>query len=279
MTNLSLKRFNPALYREVFNILTSNNSDDIIYKNLKKLYLSSKNKFKFTSLRPCNKNTIISETFLKIINNKRINIPKDANYLDIGTGSGKFAINFGKTLGLSKDHIYGVDLENFAEQKDWNRDVNNQEFIFKTIEENKPYPFDDNFFNIISMKMVLHHVKDAEFLFKEITRMLKKNGLLIILEHDSFTYADYMLNDIEHGFYMNVFNGNSPIEEFSTKNKSKNKLGFVKYTDWVELDNLLDRYNLEYVSANNFSDSVYYSVTPSRTFWVIYKLNKQTKNY
>ncbi len=274
MINLSLKRFNPALYLEVFYILTSNKSDDIIYKNLKKLYFSSRNKYKFPSLRPCNKNTIITETLVKVFNDKRINIPKDANYLDIGTGSGKFSINFGKTLGLSKDHIYGVDMENFAEQKDWNRDVNNKEFIFKTIEENKPYPFDDNFFNVISMKMVLHHVKDVEFLFKEITRILKKNGLLIILEHDSFTYADYMLNDIEHGFYMNVFIEQSPIEEFSKKHKSKNKLGYVKYTDWIELDNLLYKYNLKYVAADIFSESVYYSITPSRTFSVIYKLNK-----
>lgn len=271
LMNLSLKRFNPALYIEVFNNLLSNKSDDIIYKNLKKLYFSSRNKYKAISIRPCNKNTIITETLLRHIKDKRITIPNDENYLDIGTGSGKFAINFGKTIGLSKDRIYGVDLENFAEQKDWNRDVDNQQFIFKSIKENQPYPFPDNFFNIITIKMVLHHIKDIDFVFREITRILKKDGILIILEHDSFTYADYMLNDIEHGFYMNVFDENSPIEEYS---KTKNKLGYVKYNDWIELDNLVNKYNLEYVNAEVFSESITYSVTPSRTFWVIYKLNK-----
>ena len=33
------------------------------------------------------------------------------------------------------------------------------------------------------------------------------------------------------------------LEEFSKKHKSKNKLGYVKYTDWIELDNLLYKYN------------------------------------
>ncbi len=193
------------------------------------------------------------------------------NYLDIGTGSGKFAITFGKAIGLDSQHIYGVDLENFAEQKDWDRNKQNNQFIFKTIEENKKYPFEDNFFDMISLKMVLHHIKNPKFLFEEIKRILKKDGLLIIIEHDSFTYADFMINDIEHGLYMNVFNDDTQLEETS---KINNDLGYVKYFNWIELDNLTNKYGFEYTSADVLSEHINFNVLPTRTFWVIYKLTK-----
>mgnify|MGYP000149983215 CR=1 FL=1 len=37
-------------------------------------------------------------------------------------------------------------------------------------------------------------------------RILKNGGLLLVVDHDSFTSAYYMLKDIEHGLYMNVYN-------------------------------------------------------------------------
>ena len=112
----------------------------------------------------------------------------------------------GKLLNLKKDDIFGVDLDDFSEQGDWGRNKFTDKFTFKKLQYDDPYPFEDNTFDLITIKMVLHHVKNYDFTLNEIIRILKINGLLIIVEHDAFTYADYMLNDIEHGFYLNVFN-------------------------------------------------------------------------
>ena len=60
--------------------------------------------------------------------------------MDVGTGNGNFAISMGKILKLSPDSIYGCDLENFSEQKDWKRGQNKEiknKFVFNLIELNK----------------------------------------------------------------------------------------------------------------------------------------------
>jgi ubiquinone/menaquinone biosynthesis C-methylase UbiE len=278
LLNLILKRYNPSLFKEILNIISSGNLDNVIYSNLKKLYHSKKNNYKSSAPRMCHKNLITSQILLDNIT-QSININNIKNYLDIGTGNGKFAVTFGKSIGLDSQHIYGVDLDNFAEQKDWNRNKNNQKFIFQTIQEDKKYPFEDHFFDIITVKMVLHHIKNLNFLFEEIKRILKNNGLLIIIEHSSFTYADFMLNDIEHGLYMNVFSQDSLFEEFSSKkNKENNKeihnLGNVKYFSWIELDNITNNYGFQYIKADILYENVNFNVQPTRTFWSIYQIKK-----
>lgn len=272
LLSLSLKRFNPILLKEIYSILVSNENDNIIYNKLKKIYNSPKNKHYKNTAMQCNKNLILSQVLYYEIQNLYKNI-KLTKYLDIGTGNGKFAITFGNVLSLDKNNIYGVDLETFAEKDDWNRKAMLDKFIYTNIEFNKPYPFEDNTFDIITFKMVLHHIQNIDFTFKEISRIMKKNGLCVIIEHDSFTYADYMLNDIEHGFYMNVFNTDSNLESFSKKqiSNTKNQLGFVKYRDWIQMDNLLNKHNFQYMKADIFSEHINFETQPTRTFWCIYK--------
>jgi ubiquinone/menaquinone biosynthesis C-methylase UbiE len=167
-------------------------------------------------------------------------------------------------------------MKNFAEQKDWGRDKQSKQFIFREIKYNKPYPFPDNFFDAISLKMVIHHIKNIDFTLNEIKRILKKNGLLIMIEHDGFTPIDYMLFDIEHGLYINVYNDDSLTEEFSklSKDTKKPDLGFIKYRDWVEYDNLFNKYGFEYKSASLFSEHIYSDILPSRIMSAYYTLNK-----
>lgn len=289
LIDLALKRFNPTLLPQVHKILMSDKNDSSIYRELAKLYRSPLNRFQNLSSSVCNKNKIISE----YIYNKDLikNIPsKIDNYLDIGCGNGSFTSAFGKQLNLTKDHVFGVDFANFFEQGDWNRGKLTSNFTFKQLEANTPYPFEDNFFDVITMKMVLHHVDNIDFTFKEISRILKKDGVLVVIEHDAFTYADYMLADIEHAFYINVFNEDSTLEEFSSKISKKSKISknskkskkkqniesleIIKYYDWVELDNLLMKYNLKYMSGIFLHDSIKFDVSATRVMYGIYKFNK-----
>lgn len=201
-------------------------------------------------------------------------------YLDVGCGNGKFAITMGELLNLKKDDIYGVDLDNFSEQKDWGRAKFKDKFIFKELQYNKPYPFEDNYFDLITIKMVLHHVTNLDFTLKELVRILKINGSLIVVEHDAFTYADYMLNDIEHGFYINVFGENNVEEDYlNLKSKSvykeKESIGIHKYYSWPELSFHLRKHGFEFVRKQLFSNHINFSLTATRAYFYIYKLTNK----
>jgi ubiquinone/menaquinone biosynthesis C-methylase UbiE len=278
LIDLVLKRFNPIMLTRIINILLSKENDTKIYEKLKNLYRNKQNKFKYPSTLACNKNKILSQNLYQRAKPFfKIDI---TNYLDIGAGSGNFTIAMGNELKLNKDHIFGVDLDNFSEQGDWNRDKNKDKFTFKTIKPNEKYPFEDNMFEIITMKMVLHHIENIDFTFKEIKRILKKNGFLIIIDHDAFTYVDYMLADIEHGFYINVYEENSYTEDYKiskkiTKEKEKESIGIAKYYDWIEISHLMNKYGFRYSRGDILSDHINTDVASTRaSYYIFEQINK-----
>ncbi len=273
---LLLKRFNSILTGEILKILRSNKNDSEIYYILKKMYKNKKNIIKPKSSLTCGKNRYIAD-LLNVRTTRIFNSPPK-NYLDIGTGNGNFAVTLGRKLKLDKDHIFGCDLENFSEQGDWGRDVNKNNFTFVKLKENQKYPFEDNTFDIITMKMVLHHVDNVDFLMSEITRILTPNGVLIIIEHDSFTFVDYMLNDIEHGLYVNVFNDDyddsfsNEDYKFRTQNIEKKKyIDVVRYYDWLELDYIINKHNFTYKWGDVLSEHINMNIQSTRSFYFIYQ--------
>jgi ubiquinone/menaquinone biosynthesis C-methylase UbiE len=279
LIELILKRFNPKMLTTILKILLSRQNDSIIYKKLKNLYNSNQNKSFSVSSTTCNKNKIFAQRLVGVLKKikKNQNLIKDKffkNYLDVGTGNGSFAITFGTELNLDKEHIFGCDFPIFSEQGDWNRKSLIDKFIFKELEKNKPYPFEDDSIDIITMKMVLHHVDNMDFTFKEINRILKKNGILIIIDHAAFTYVDYMLADIEHGLYINVYNIESELEKYRyTKKEDEDKkdIDVIKYYDFPELDFVMSKYNLIFKATDIFSEHIYKSPSATRTIYTMYE--------
>ncbi len=282
LLEMALKRFNPKLTNAIYKIIISGKNDSEIYAELRKLYKSKSNKIFIKSSITCKGNISIQQwmtRYLRIAKMQRGTI--DINkYLDVGCGNGKFAITMGELLNLKKDDIYGVDLDNFSEQKDWGRAKFSDKFIFKELQYNKPYPFEDNYFDLITIKMVLHHVTNFDFTLKELVRIMKINGSLIVVEHDAFSYADYMLNDIEHGFYINVFDENNVEEDYlNLKAKSVYKenesIGIHRYYSWPELDFHLRRHGFEYIRKQLYSNHINFSLNPSRAYFYLYKLHNK----
>jgi len=284
LLELALKRFNPKLTNIIYKIIISKKKDDEIYNQLRKLYHTPINKFYIKKSTDCDGSLPIQEYISRYItlaqrDRGAIDINK---YLDIGCGNGKFCISMGKLLDLKKDEIYGVDLDDFSEQGNWRRSKYTDKFTFKRIQFDESYPFEDDTFDLISIKMVLHHVKNYEFTLSEMARVLKKDGLIIIIDHESFTYADYMLNDIEHGFYLNVFNKNTTEENFlDLKSKSiykeKKSIGVHKYYSWVELDYNFRRHGFEYIRKQLFSNNINFSMGASRAYVYMFKLHNKEK--
>lgn len=128
------------------------------------------------------------------------NIGHDSNkYLDIGCEECMAPLNVGEALGIKDVHCinisdweesYGIDKSDMGKCN------------FKYYDgENVPYP--DYTFSVISIFMVLHHIEPTKRhnLFKHIYRTMKKNGVLIIREHDSTGELMDKYLDLVHRYY------------------------------------------------------------------------------
>jgi len=97
-------------------------------------------------------------------------IAPNRKLLDIGSGSGQFLYEM-KQLGMV---VYGVEPGNFNIKGAKNEGLN----ILKTDLINAKYS--SNFFYIVTLNHVLEHVENPRAIIKEIHRILKKKGSLII---------------------------------------------------------------------------------------------------
>jgi len=111
---------------------------------------------------------------------------KKIRFLDIGTGRGTHLTRFMKHV---KGDFYGIDLEKSkipgAKIKSCNL-------------ENQPLPFEDDFFDIIFSKSVIEHVKNTENFMREIYRVLKPAGVLILMAPDWQSQMKNFYDDHTH---------------------------------------------------------------------------------
>lgn len=200
---------------------------------------------------------IFGSIFKRFFTGKRLEIPI-TNYLDIGCGDCKQTKVLGNAIGLPDSAIYGADIANWG---GYNKEKRNKIGInIVDLNEDGVLPFKDSNFCLISVFMVLHHVRPIEKLLSEISRILKPNGYFFIREHDAMCKFDYMLCDIEHALYDVV---------------QRNDMTFFDkyhgiYYDWLEWDYILNKYGLKYLYGDFNSNSIYYNLTTNRSFYSVY---------
>lgn len=118
------------------------------------------------------------------------------DYLDIGCNNGQITVSFGNKMNLDTNHIYGVDVETFGQQK-----IKPVAGFMYMAYDGINIPFCNDSFDLITSLMVLHHVENLDNLLKEINRVIKIDGYLLIKEHN--VYSEYIewLVYIEHMMY------------------------------------------------------------------------------
>lgn len=121
-------------------------------------------------------------------------------YLDIGCGNGKKTKNFARFLNVKRDNINGCDIESWGPYKA----KKNFDFKFTLIENGKlNYP--DNTFDVVTAILTFHHITELNAHITEIKRILKKNGLLILIEHNIYNDTEAMLVDVQHLIFAIIY--------------------------------------------------------------------------
>jgi ubiquinone/menaquinone biosynthesis C-methylase UbiE len=117
--------------------------------------------------------------------------------LDVATGSGVFAGVLADHLG-SFEHITGVDTTEAAVRKA-RESFTDERFSF-VVGDAAALPFDDESFDTVSMANSLHHMEHLDDVLKDMLRVLRPGGKLVVFEmyRDGQNDAQQVHVDLHH---------------------------------------------------------------------------------
>lgn len=168
------------------------------------------------------------------------------NYLDIGTGSGVIPDIISEKMNIK--NVFSIDIDN-------------KEFVFKgkskfMLYDGEKLPFETEKFEMITSFMVFHHVDEnkLEKLLKSIYKSLKKDGVLIIKEHD---YEKDLENyiDVEHDIYELIRD-----QPFIQDHK-------CKYYSIYEMKEIIEKVGFKFYRSSNNKKI---NSSPSRAYYAIF---------
>lgn len=118
--------------------------------------------------------------------------------LDVGCGDGSITKTLKEKLGLSVEQVHGCDIVAPALA------LAENQFTFSLI-DGSILPYESQSFDVVYALMSLHHIRDLTGMLREIKRVLRPNGVLIVREHDCVNQGLSDVLDIVHGFYSMVW--------------------------------------------------------------------------
>ena len=204
-------------------------------------------------------------------------IPKNTkinSLLDYGCASGTITKEIANKLNIPKKNIYGADIEDYNILRDRVIDetdtINSEDgkeiarvsdFNFILLNENNYMPtIKNNSIDLITVSMVLHHVSDIETTLSEFKRILTKDGIIIIREHDiSNEKKEFIIFlDILHGLYELVWSEEITNPDFVINYKAYYKTK----NEWTRLFN---KYGFKAVSDTNAKNLI-------KSYYCVYKV-------
>ena len=230
----------------------------------KKEYRKSKNDIDNIKAHLCSDQEMLIQLItrqLKLILKKRKNIQiSNMSYLDIGCGNAYKTKKFAKDMGISKNKVYGTNIETWGP---YQKNKSSLGIHFEYI-KNNTLPYEDESFDFISSIFNLHHVEKLPDFLKEISRILKKGGLFLLIEHDVYSDYDILIINIQHLLYSSLYD---------------KKQNFLNHPDYVYLYNqyewsyLLKQVNLQHVySAPILINNLYMPRYDNRFFGFYQKI-------
>ncbi len=110
-------------------------------------------------------------------------------------------------LGCGNVPLFGM-YRNFVNKTvcvDWDNTFHKNDFVDYYVDLNKDLPFEENSFDTVLLSDVLEHIKEPMFLWKEINRILKNGGYLILnvpfhywMHEQPYDYYRYTKSALEY---------------------------------------------------------------------------------
>ncbi len=181
--------------------------------------------FRFSLQKFHSKNQNISKILFPFSQYVRgIKIIPNGRYLDVGCGNGTFLYTM-KRINPSGEY-YGVEPGNFDEEDIKAHGLN---VIRGTLEDAH---YQDNYFDVITLNHVFEHVPNPSETIKELKRILKPGGILIIavpnlnsLAYKIFGKFFYQLDVPRHLFHYSDKNLKIYASKFNFRHKVKMRYG------------------------------------------------------
>lgn len=191
-------------------------------------------------------------------------------YLDLGGGDGSITSSLGKHLGLPCNCIVCADIDTWYDTPNKKYDI-----TYITLDESKNLPFDDEEFSLVTCFQSLHHMKNLDSRLKDISRIIKKGGTLIIREHDCDSNDMRMLIDIEHCIFELVLKADTKEQKKkeNTEEGKENTEDFANnyYGDYKgkhEWSSILRKLGFKYI--NTKYPQRFGKYNPTRFYYAMY---------
>lgn len=159
----------------------------------------------------------------------RLDIKENVHFLDIGCGTG-WAVGQVAKLAGNKGSFYGVDLSPQMIARAKEHFKGNDSFHF-LISDSESIPLDDNFFDRIICTNAFHHFLNPDKVLKEISRLLKPEGKIFILDPTGDSWMVKALDKIDRLF----------------------EPGFVKFYSTQEFSGLFVHAGLKYLASEKIN--------------------------
>jgi ubiquinone/menaquinone biosynthesis C-methylase UbiE len=215
----------------IINILKEGGDDKTIINKLKDLVKKP--------ILTYNENYNIKRAEFKwsFIKNHLNNINNINSILDFGGNVGDTAYVIGKQLGLSKDKINVVDINEWAGIK-WEprKDITFTHY-------NKLSNIKDKSIDLITIFHSLHHIEESEYnyILDNFNRILSDKGIIVLYEHNNYNNDIANLIDLEHCLYDVVLSKKLTYEQFLDK-----KYFYAKYLQMNQWENIFSKYFKKY---------------------------------
>ena len=189
---------NKKLYNELLEIVGTDSirgiqKDDEIYRILHEIYWTMNHKEPDKRKRAKNN----AYTIYKIMP-KEISLFHRRKFVDIGCGDGSITKELAKLFKFGESIC--VDVENW-----FNTYKNKDKNVELIITNGHRINIESDSVDVILCNHVLHHMTHLDDMVREIVRIMKKNGVLIVKEHNCTSKDLSYLIDIYHAMYELVY--------------------------------------------------------------------------
>jgi SAM-dependent methyltransferase len=134
--------------------------------------------------------------------------------LEVGPGNGFVTSIVGKALGFAPGNVFGVEIASWMEYKHAASEhyLLPDNMMYLQDETDPHFPLSSASMDLVLCMMSIHHFKQRDGMLREIARVLKPNGKLIIREHDADEETTIKLIHVEHMIFACVIQGQSYAE-------------------------------------------------------------------